>query len=367
MKRSHSSFVRPNYRALKIGIYDPYLDTLGGGEKYIFGIAECFLPRNSVTIFWNDDQIVNMAQTKFQIDLNSLKISPNIFENKTNFIDKYKTTFQFDLFFFLSDGSIPFLFSKRNILIFQFPVNWVRGNTLFTQLKLKNIHHVICYSQFVKLFVDQTFHVNSKVLPPAVKPISSQHIKKENIILTVGRFTKGMNRKKQEVLMDVFKELYNKGLKDWKLVLIGSNLANDQDFVSDIQNAIKNYPIKVLVNIPHKNLIEYYQRAKIYWHAAGFGEDLGEHPERAEHFGITTVEAMSAGVVPVVINAGGQKEIVEDGKNGYLWDNLSELKNKTLKLINNEEVLKKLSIEAEKRAEFFSENRFCKEITNLIE
>jgi len=36
-----------------------------------------------------------------------------------------------------------------------------------------------------------------------------------------------------------------------------------------------------------------------------------------EHFGITTVEAMAAGCVPLVYDSGGQAEIVSSGYNGY--------------------------------------------------
>ena len=48
-----------------------------------------------------------------------------------------------------------------------------------------------------------------------------------------------------------------------------------------------------------------------------------------EHFGITTVEAMAAGCVPVVINKAGQREIVEDGVSGFLWNTWGELKDRT--------------------------------------
>jgi glycosyltransferase involved in cell wall biosynthesis len=35
---------------------------------------------------------------------------------------------------------------------------------------------------------------------------------------------------------------------------------------------------------------------------------------------------MAAGCVPVVVNKGGQPEIVEHGKNGFVWNTLDELK-----------------------------------------
>ena len=38
---------------MKAGIYDPYLDTLGGGERYVLAVANCWLKRGwNVNIFW---------------------------------------------------------------------------------------------------------------------------------------------------------------------------------------------------------------------------------------------------------------------------------------------------------------------------
>ncbi len=63
-----------------------------------------------------------------------------------------------------------------------------------------------------------------------------------------------------------------------------------------------------------------------------------------EHFGITTGEAMSAGCVPVVINKGGQPEIVRDGVDGFVWNDSRELKEITLKLITDEYLLKEKKV-----------------------
>ena len=84
-----------------------------------------------------------------------------------------------------------------------------------------------------------------------------------------------------------------------------------------------------------------------------------------EHFGITTVEAMAAGGVPVVINAGGQSEIVEHDKNGFLWKTEEELIKLTVRLIEQEGLWRKLSHEAQKRSKKFSKEVFCKKISNL--
>jgi glycosyltransferase involved in cell wall biosynthesis len=104
----------------------------------------------------------------------------------------------------------------------------------------------------------------------------------------------------------------------------------------------------------------------LYWHAAGFGENINVYPEKAEHFGISTVEAMGAGCVPVVFNAGGQKEIIEDNKSGYLCNSMEDFISKTNALIKDENLLKKMSVSSAKRSKMFSGNRFCSELKNII-
>ena len=85
-----------------------------------------------------------------------------------------------------------------------------------------------------------------------------------------------------------------------------------------------------------------------------------------EHFGISTVEACAAGAVPVVIGKGGQKEIVQDGKNGLLWMTKSELYETSLSLINNKGQLRSLSRAAVKNSKRFSQEVFFREYEKII-
>lgn len=351
---------------MKIGIFDPYLDTLGGGEKYILDIANCLAQDNEVFIFWSDPLIKKEWEKRFNISSENINIAENIFSNKNNLFKRFIQTKNYDLIIYVSDGSIPSLFSKKNILIFQFPIPGINGKNLVNKIKLKKIDSIICYSNFVKSFIDKQYGFKSKVVFPYVDSLIPKDVRKENIILTVGRFTKGINTKKQEILIDEFKKLYDGGITNWKFILVGSHLSGDEDFIQKLKNKIRKYPIGLLTNISYDELSNYYQKAKIYWHATGFGEDLDKYPEKAEHFGISTVEAMGGGVVPVVINAGGQKEIVEDGKNGYLWDNLENLVGKTNNLIKDKNLWEKMSKAAIKRSKMFNKDIFCNNLRNII-
>ena len=68
-----------------------------------------------------------------------------------------------------------------------------------------------------------------------------------------------------------------------------------------------------------------YQEAEIYWHGTGLGTDLEQEPEKAEHFGISLVEAMSAGCVVFAYGSGGPREIITDGVDGFLYSSTEDL------------------------------------------
>ena len=63
-------------------------------------------------------------------------------------------------------------------------------------------------------------------------------------------------------------------------------------------------------NIGRGDLAALYERSAVLIHAAGFGVDAEEFPERLEHFGITPIEAASFGCIPVVYGAGRPREVV---------------------------------------------------------
>jgi glycosyltransferase involved in cell wall biosynthesis len=326
-------------------------------------MAECLSTAHSVWLFWDDEEIIRKATERFSLDLSKIQLHHNIFSPKISSLRRITQTISFDCIFYISDGSFPFLLARRIVPIFQFPIPHLPARSLLNRLKLLPSPVVLCYSNFVKTFIDQSFSKPVQVLYPYVQKMP--YMKKENIILSVGRFTRGKNTKKQEVLIDFFKT-HKTQFKSWRLILAGAALVQDKDYVQKLKKAIGRAPIEIHENISFSLLSNFYGKAKIYWHAAGFGEDVVAHPEKAEHFGIATVEAMSAGCVPVVYNAGGQKEIVSDGENGFVWNDFTDLLGKTQVLMTNQLKWEKMSAEAKKRAGEFSKERFCAHVTRLL-
>jgi glycosyltransferase involved in cell wall biosynthesis len=351
---------------MRIGIYDPYLDDMGGGEKYMLTLASCLSSENDVTLFWNKKEDVERVNERFGMDLSRVNVAANIFSHSVSFFKRAVETRKYDALIVLSDGSIPAVLSKKLFLHIQQPIPGVAS--FKTKLKLKRVNKIFCNSYFSKNFVDRQLGVESVVVYPPVE-LHPKKAEKENMILHVGRFRAANigagDYKKQGEMMKAFKKIY-KEIPGWKFVIaVGVNAGQEAEF-DDFREKAKGAPIEFMVNKTNEELWNLYSKAKIYWHASGYGENLEEHPEYAEHFGISTVEAMGAGCVPVVINAGGQKEIVEDNISGFLWNDLSGLTEKTLILAHEDKILESMSREAKKRARDFTGDRFCTEIKNLI-
>jgi len=346
-------------------IYNPYFDTLGGGERYCLTVAECLLKRGwKVDFWWRGKNLFSKARDRFGLKLKGIEILD--FDLRPLF-QRLNLTRSYDLIFWLSDGSLPFLLSNNNIVHFQVPFKNTSTNKLLNRTKIKLIDCIVCNSDFTKKFVDQEFGVDSVVLYPPVDVASFKPGQKENLIIGVGRFEETMQAKKQDILIKAFKQMVDQGLKDWRLVLIGGSLgeAKSNLFLRRLKEAARGYPVEFLVNASFKQLREHYAKAKFFWHAAGFGIEEEKEPWRMEHFGITAVEAMAAGCVPLVMNKGGLKEIVRRGM-GERWEEVEELVKKTGWLIKNKPLYADYQKAVFEQAKDFSKNKFCYRLGKLL-
>lgn len=236
--------------------------------------------------------------------------------------------------------------------------SWARTYTRF-----------IANSRYTQDWIRRIWDCDSEVVHPPVRNRVEGDSKAHSIV-SIGRFFDpdlGHSKKQMEMLT-AFADMVRShlGAGDWRLALIGGADSVSRDFVMRIRRAARDLPIDVLVNAKREVIDDALAHASIYWHASGYGEDELHHPERLEHFGIAVVEAMAAGVVPVVYGAGGPVEIVRHGIDGFHWHTLEQLAQFTRRLMNDESLRAEMSESARKRASEYSPSVFDDRLRLLI-
>lgn len=167
-------------------------------------------------------------------------------------------------------------------------------------------------------------------------------------------------------MVELFGKMVACGMKNIELYLVGSVDPGGEDYLAEVKRTAEGLPVRIFTEVSYTELQRLYTDAKVYWHAAGFGEDLDKHPEKAEHFGVSTVEAQACGAVPVVFAGGGQTEIVNNGYNGFVWRNSEELLKYTKELFSNETLRSRLALNAQANASQYSQDKFCDRLHEIL-
>ena len=71
--------------------------------------------------------------------------------------------------------------------------------------------------------------------------------------------------------------------------------------------------------------------------------------------------------MPLAFNGGGQRELIDEGIDGYLWDSQKMLTDKTEKLIKNTKLLDKLAGQARIKAKKYSLSKLYAKLEELID
>jgi glycosyltransferase involved in cell wall biosynthesis len=366
---------------MKICLYSPYVPKhKGGGEKYLFDVATVLVKQghhvsvaiSSLKPLDNVDQIRGSYEEFLGQDLKQVAFIHSPIGTLATFIQKLAWTAQFDVLYYATDGSLFFSLARRNVLHIQIPFTATKKN-FFERLKLWNWSIKNANSEFTRQVVEQSWQTPIPFVHQPMINLGVTHPEKiieekQSIILNVGRFFRQLHSKRQDVLVKMFKKLVDENptaMKVWKLVLIGS--VEDESYAQEVKELAKGYNIELIHQVTRAELNNWYKKAMIYWHATGYDVDEKANPEKVEHFGISTVEAMSYGCVPIVVGKGGQSEVLGYQLKDLTWEDIGEGAKKTYHIISHQDLRTSLATEAVQQADQFGEARFSSVLRKMIE
>jgi glycosyltransferase involved in cell wall biosynthesis len=219
---------------------------------------------------------------------------------------------------------------------------------------------VLANSKWTAKLIGERWQREARVLYPPVPSV--RRLPKDHSILTVGRFGRSSTLKKHELLVQTFLAHQPPG---WCIAAAGG--AADPEAVAaaeHVANLGGSGAVQVTTNASRKTIEDLYGRASIYWHAAGFGAEPASIA--VEHFGISIVEAMSAGAVPIVFDGGGPAEVVRHEIDGFRWSTVDQLVELTTMLCQDDDLRDQFADRAQLRAIDFSVEKHATEVDHIF-
>lgn len=221
----------------------------------------------------------------------------------------------------------------------------------------KLAHKIICVSQYQRSFLDRKRGVcvipnalpkefTSRLHPDAEAAFGRQTI----LMLSSLKEYKGTRE---------FIELANR-LPQYKFVLV----------INDVQENIDSFFYKYNI-FCSQNLIIYPRQNNVvsFYNKATIVLNLSDKHRFVETFGLTALEAMSAGLPVIVPTEGGIAEMVTDGENGYKIDvqDLNKIVEYIHLLLSDQELYNKLSNNASAYSRNFNIDKMTESILSLFD
>jgi glycosyltransferase involved in cell wall biosynthesis len=248
--------------------------------------------------------------------------------------------------------------SRHAAVLVDFPLTALDGRP--DHVRLSRYRRVVANSTFTAEWVRRRWGRDADVLAPLVLPVAPRP--KEPVIVVVGRFSGGSRSKGQRALVEAFRRLGPEVHRGWTLHLAG--YVDDPEELRAVRDAAAGLPVVLHPDAARDEVEALLGRASICWHACGLDVDPQRHPERLEHFGISVVEAMSAGAVPLVLDVGGPAETVADV--APTWHDLDDLARQTHDLLESPSTLAGLAERARVRAADFGPAPFQRRLDELF-
>ena len=348
---------------MKIAIIHDFVASIGGGEKLVLELAKAL----NADLYTTD---INRQNLK-RINTSNVKVKslgkciqlPILKQVHASYIFHKAKLNNYD-FYILSGNWAVFAAKKHqpNLYYVHTPVRmfydskkdfykiapwyaklpfliWVNLHKYFLEKQFKYVNKIVTNSLNTKKRIKRFHNRDAKVIYPPIKKYKFK--KYGNFWLSVNRI---YPHKRIGLQINIFKNLPKE-----KLVIVGGYMPGDHAkiYAKKILRRLPNN-IKYLSEVSENKLNELYGNCKGLITTA-----------KDEDFGMTVLEAMSAGKPVIAPNEGGYKETINNKVGKLVNANINELINTIREISKNPKAYK---INCIKQANKFNVRRFIKEI-----
>lgn len=220
---------------------------------------------------------------------------------------------------------------------------------------IKQIEAIATNSDNVNGRIMKYFNRSATVIHPGVEYEQFENKGDDKYFFYPSRF---YPNKRQDLVMDAFARFVKKsGKENYKLILAGS-ISDDKEHIAYLerlkQRKMKNVEFKL--NLPDEKIRELYSNCTAVMFAP-INED----------FGIVPLEGMSSSKPVISINDGGPREVIKDGKTGFLVNNTDEMAEKMQYVVDHGDVADSIGKAARNAVEReFSWDAFFRKFDKIV-
>ncbi len=364
---------------MKIALVHDHIQEFGGAERVLVALKHIFPEAPVYTAFYNPERL-GLHADKFQdweIHTSWAQKVPffnRLYSPLRFIIPKIWESFDFSGYdlvisssgWFMSKGIITkpqtvhicyLHHPPRSFYYYETAVEWQKylpfkiygtfinhGLRLWDYISSQRPDFFIANSEETRRRIQKFYRRDATVIyPPVSIPHKVPHHTEGSYYITTSRLARAKH-------IDLLIETANKMKLNLKIIGAG----RDEDNLKEMAGPT----IEFLGAVSDEIMNSMYQHAKAFLFASV-----------DEEFGIAPVEALGHGLPIIAYRSGGVPEIVEDGANGYLFDELTkeslEKKIKKMQTLSAKSY-KDMSAAARKTAEKFSEEVFKEKILQFI-
>ena len=372
-------------------IYTPYDLSIGGGEKYFLEVMAFLMAKGYNVLLATHD--TNYCQDKQCVLRTAFALRVHIPGDFKYLPVSYRAlkrlhATRFDVYYEMGNTRFPEFRNPAVLGMYQcqFPFDLDGPFSEQSVLRLSTFNLVIVNSRFtmswyikystpaLKVMEDKNMRypaievVNPPVeLETGIKPRPKKRDLKRVKIVQLGRVFSGRQNKghKESITAIVALNANKTDNVVYELTIIGNIHPGFEDYAVSLQEMAKGHPVTFQFGIPGNELMKLLDEGDMIWHLTGV--DITEEnsdPASYEHFGISVVEGMSHGLVPVIYSKGGVTEI--PGRFGYEVNNVGQLIERTQHAAHHRYDAKETAAMVE-HVQQFSKPAFVKRLNHVID